>query len=207
MDSAQQLTEALAVREEMGAEGNEFVLAARKVSISSNEDYENAAEFLKSVAALEKKIKETFKPIKQSMDAAKKSVLAMEKEALGPPMEAKTELGIKMRAYTAEIEKKREAEAKRAEAAAKRDAKKMGVPQSTVPIQAPKTEIPKAKGVTHKTIWKFEITDPSKINPEYMTPDMTKIGKLVRAVGADAANSIGKGVRVYSEQTTATRVS
>ena len=58
-------------------------------------------------------------------------------------------------------------------------------------------EAPKVKGVATKTIWKFEITDVSQLPREYMTPDTTKIGSVVRATKGTLPIA---GVRIYSEE-------
>lgn len=61
-------------------------------------------------------------------------------------------------------------------------------------------EAPKVTGIATREVWKFEITDPSKINPQFLMPDEKKIGAQVRALKGDAAALIGPGVRVYSER-------
>lgn len=59
---------------------------------------------------------------------------------------------------------------------------------------------PKVSGVSTREVWKFEITDPSKINPEFMVPDEVKMRKLVLAMKGEASALLGAGVRVYSEK-------
>lgn len=61
-------------------------------------------------------------------------------------------------------------------------------------------EPPRVAGVATREAWKFEITDPSKINPQFLMPDEKKIGAQVRALKEDAAALIGPGVRVWSER-------
>lgn len=61
-------------------------------------------------------------------------------------------------------------------------------------------EPPKVSGIASREVWKFEITDPSKINPAFLIPDETKIRKQVQALKGDAAALIGPGVRVWSER-------
>lgn len=61
-------------------------------------------------------------------------------------------------------------------------------------------EAPKVAGVATREVWKYEITDASKINPQFLMPDEKKIGAQVRALRGDAAGLIGPGVRVWSER-------
>lgn len=113
-------------------------------------------------------------------------------------------------------EKRRKAEEEReagnVAAAAKLEAQAAGVEQraearadnllaraETVVAEPVKTAAPKVKGLSERKVWKFEITDASKIRPEFLTPDETKIGKQVRALGKDAAPLIGEGVRIWQE--------
>lgn len=65
---------------------------------------------------------------------------------------------------------------------------------------------PKVAGLSMRDTWKFEITDPSKINAAFLMPDEQKIRKQVAALKADAAAIIGPGVRIWSEKTAASGV-
>lgn len=76
------------------------------------------------------------------------------------------------------------------------------MPESA-PVQA-ESSIPKMKGVHTRKTWEFEIKDPSKINPQYMIPDMVKIRKQVRATGEDAAQFVG-GIKVWCKESVQTR--
>ena len=64
-------------------------------------------------------------------------------------------------------------------------------------------EAPKVAGIATREVWKFEITDPSKISPAFLMPDETKIRKQVAALKGDAAGLIGPGIRIWSERSLA----
>lgn len=64
-------------------------------------------------------------------------------------------------------------------------------------------EAPKVAGVASREVWRFEITDPSKINAAFLMPDEQKIRKQVAALKGDAASLIGPGVRIWSERSIA----
>lgn len=61
-------------------------------------------------------------------------------------------------------------------------------------------EAPKVDGLKTRDVWKFEITDASKINPLFLMPDEKKIAATVKALKGDAPGAIGAGVRVWSEK-------
>ena len=47
--------------------------------------------------------------------------------------------------------------------------------------------------------WCVEVVDVSKLPRTYMTPDLVKIGQLVRAMKGGAGELLGEGVRVWSK--------
>jgi hypothetical protein len=61
-------------------------------------------------------------------------------------------------------------------------------------------EAPKVSGVSMREVWKFEITNPAKVNPAFCVPDEVRIRKVVLAMKGDAASVLGEGVRVYVER-------
>lgn len=61
-----------------------------------------------------------------------------------------------------------------------------------------------AAGTSFREVWKYRIVDVSRIKPQWMEPDETKIGNTVRSMKADAADIIG-GIEVYSEKILASR--
>lgn len=61
-------------------------------------------------------------------------------------------------------------------------------------------EAPKVRGVATREVWRFEITDPAKVNPAFQMPDEQKIRKTVAALKGDAAAVVGPGVRIWSEK-------
>lgn len=67
---------------------------------------------------------------------------------------------------------------------------------------APVVEIesPLAGGTSIPTTWTFEITDPKRIKPSFMTPDLAKIGKAVRSMHHDAKELIGDGIKIIERR-------
>lgn len=62
-----------------------------------------------------------------------------------------------------------------------------------------------AAGVTLQKRWTFEIKDAKRVKPDYQMPDTVKIGKTVRALGLEAAELVGPGVRIFTETSVASR--
>jgi hypothetical protein len=59
-------------------------------------------------------------------------------------------------------------------------------------------ETPKVSGLSVRDNWVFEIVDESKVLIK--TPDLVKIGKLVKSLKADAQSLVGAGVRIWNEK-------
>ena len=66
-------------------------------------------------------------------------------------------------------------------------------------------EAPKVAGVSSRKAWKFEIVDASKVNPLFLMPDTVKIGRQVTALGRDAQDVVGEGVRIYEDTIVSSR--
>lgn len=64
------------------------------------------------------------------------------------------------------------------------------------PVAAP--EAPKAAGVSIRTRWAYRIVEELRIDRRYLMADEKKIGQLVRALGPDAAATVG-GIEVFPE--------
>ncbi len=67
---------------------------------------------------------------------------------------------------------------------------------------APVAPAPKVKGISTRKVWKFEIIDQAKIPNEYLQPNTTAIGGVVRAL---KGNTNIPGIRVYAEDTMSAR--
>lgn len=67
---------------------------------------------------------------------------------------------------------------------------------------APTVHAPKVKGVSTRKVWKFEIIDQGKIPREYLVPNTTAIGGVVRAL---KNNTNIPGIRVYAEDVVSAR--
>lgn len=201
-------------------ENTELVVQqATAITISDQETYEGAGVFLTGVLkpALQE-IERTFGPIVKTAHTAHREALAQRKRHEEPLKKAEKIVKQSMGGYVVEQRRiqaaeeaarqkaaREEAEARQLEeAAALEEAghieaaeEKLAAPAIPV-VATPAPEAPKAAGtsVTMKT--KYRIIDAGAIDRKYMQPDEKKIGQLVRAMGADAAELVG-GIEVYEE--------
>jgi hypothetical protein len=71
------------------------------------------------------------------------------------------------------------------------------------PVVIP-SSVPKIAGMSVRTTWKFRITVPAQIRAEYMVPDESTIGTIVRKMGKAAEKVVG-GIEVYPEEVSVRR--
>ncbi len=93
-----------------------------------------------------------------------------------------------------------DAKANRTESAAVEKSEALQIAASQVVAPTVQRAAPKVAGLRMVEVWKFEITDPTKINSPFMVPDEVKIRKQVQALRKDAAAIIGEGVRIWPDK-------
>lgn len=202
---------------------------AREIMVRSQEDLSLANAFLQDIKRLAAKITGTFDPQIAQAHSLHKSLLAQKRKFLDPLDEAERILKPKIADYLAEEDRKRlEAERARwrAEEEARRIAEKAVDRAQILDEKGEKTkadeiiekayskanailsaapevpEAPKVDGISLREVWKFEVVNAAAIPREYLVPDMTKIGRIVRAIKDQTSIP---GIRVWSEKTVATR--
>lgn len=65
-----------------------------------------------------------------------------------------------------------------------------------LPVMAPTAAVPQSAGSVIRQRWTFDVIDADKVEREYCEPSMTKIRKVVEALGDKARIS---GIRIYKE--------
>lgn len=182
---------------------------AKEMVISTDEEYEQAAEFGKQIKEKAKVVTDFFKPMKDSAHQAHKAICDREKTMLKPLQDAEKILKKSMTTYYQEKERKRqeleekirrEAEAERErkleEAAALEEAgKKEEAEAALMDAQVTETvaakamvvmDAPKAKGVSNSKDWEIESIDAEKVpinfaGMEIRPVDEKAIMRLIRA--------------------------
>jgi hypothetical protein len=210
----------MAVRdEEFIQQGQSLIEAAKQVTVSSQEEFEQAAEFGRKISGFIKNVEAFFAPLKKAAKAAHTGLCDREKEILKTPTEA--DAIVKRTANAWKMEQKRlydermAAEQKRIndEAAAKRlqeaqALKAKGDVIAAAKVQAAPIIVPEAQvestftkvaGTRNRTKWHFEITDSQLVPDRYWKIDESAIRADVQH-DKDKANI--PGVRVWSTEET-----
>lgn len=204
---------------ELTAQTDQLLELAEKYVVTTDAEYETAGTELTRVKAQQGKLEELRKSITRPMDAAKKAVMDLFR---GPEEKlARAEAGIKraLVGYQEEQDRKRredqaradeaarkereriEAQAARAAAAGKVEkAEALQVRASTVVAPVVQRSAPRVAGVQLRDVWKFEVTDESKVPRQYLSVDEGKIRKVVGALRGDSQI---EGVRVWCEKAVA----
>ena len=191
---------------------------ARAISVILDDDqYARAGEVLLRIKALRKQVNEAFDPIIKKTDEAHSEAIARKRKVEAPLVEAEGHLKPRIGVYIEEKERQRREEERALQEKAQKEAEdqqvreaedleRMGdkvgaqaviaVPVRAAPVVVPKS-IPKLQGVSTKVVWKFRISNQDNLPRDYMTPDLVKIGAVVRALKGAAQIP---GVEAYSEQ-------
>lgn len=76
---------------------------------------------------------------------------------------------------------------------------------SSVIAPIAQAQVASVAGVGFREVPEYEIIDPEQINKPFMSPDDTKIGKVVRSLGLDAVGVVGNGLKVTMKKILASR--
>jgi hypothetical protein len=194
---------------------------AEILTITDKPSYEQGCASLLSIKDMQKKLDETFDPIIQAAHKAHRAAIDQKKKFAEPLAAAEKVLKNRIATFLEAEEEKRKAEedrlrliAEKAEeerrlqeaiqAEADGDLDEAAAILDDEPAFVPPPFVPKTVetggGISMRKTWKFTIEDASKIPREYLTPDMVKIGGVVRAL-REAAKI--PGVRIYAEDSIA----
>ncbi len=206
-----------------------FAGLAHQITVTNEETLGIAKDYLQDLRTMVGKIEATFDPQITKAHALHKSLLTEKKKFYEPLMMAEKVVKRAVAFFYEEQDRRRaEAEKERqrieAEAIAKAnelEAEAVGaktdaerdkiINEAVTVLEAADTKgqqltagaaAPKIVGIAISDLWHFEIVDASLIPAEYLTPDLVKIGKVVRALKGDAKIP---GVRTYSEKAVASR--
>jgi len=200
---------------------------AKAVKVTDAETYTAAGSLWKAIGEMIKEVKDTFDPICEAQHLAHKKAVEKRAKYLDPLTAAQKSVKQLMSSYDLEQEKIRQAEQRRLEEiarkqaeeqalldaiAAEEEAKRNGAtkeeaaqesaaimeePIFVAPVVIPKA-VPKMQGgPVYRTVTKFRIVNEAIIPRQYLVPDMVKIGGVVRAL-KNQANI--PGIEVYEER-------
>jgi len=221
----------VAERAEIEDEVNPVVAAAQSLVVNDATSYTQAMELGKACSARIKLVEDKLGPAKRKTYEAYQEVMRVMNSFTVPLAAAKKLLSSRAYAWQkAEEDRKRkeaeearrladeEAEAKRkaeedarlaaaerlSDAGMKEQAEEMLETPIVVEVEEVAAPAPsvKVQGASIRENWQFEIEDVTRIPRLYMTPDLVKIGKLVKALKGETNID---GVRVYDAGTVAFR--
>lgn len=171
-------------------QASDIVGQAKSIVVKTDEDYEELAIMLLGVKALHTDITEHHEPMREATHAAYKKVLETRNRMTKPLEKAESILKDKGSDYLQSRSEKQEKIAERV--------KKGGRGQVT--------KAPRVPGVSSSQKWEYVVVDIKKMDPDYLIPDAKAISALVRELGPDAEEVVGKGA-IKVEQKTDMRAS
>lgn len=219
----------LPLEKQLEVNGQITVSTAARMQVSNQEQYNEAANFLRSIKEQAKKVKDYWSGPKSKAAAAHKDIVNREKSMLDPLTKAENIIKSAMKSYQEAVERARreaEEEARRrqqqeaerlfdqaaeAEASGDGQAAAVGLAMAEMvsDMQAPPSiESPTAQGISSRKTWKARVTDP-KLVPAYFN------GLELRTISTAALNNIAKmtkgtasipGVEFFEDSTISVRV-
>lgn len=203
------------------------------VRITSNEQYEEASEYVINVinTRLAKLDELCDSNIKRWFQGHREAI-ADKKRLAQPFIDAREAIDSARKAWVLESKRRQELEQRQLAASMTQAAEEQTALQAAemfeqgntaegdalleslssglvTPVSAPPpltVRTPKADGTSVRMLKKYRLLDPSKLSRDFLIPDDDKIGKLVRAVGKDAEEMVGKGaIQYYEEPSIASR--
>lgn len=222
METAMTLPDTKAIEKETSSLMNRV----EALKITDDASYQEACELLLIIKTKQKQIEPILEePVKLQHDAWKKT-RAWADRFLSPIDTMRQILARRIGEWDMKIREKRRREAEiaadEARVKAEKDraqeikkAQKLGDRETVsnlkaapvVPVAvAPKTPEPaKIAGVTTTYKWDFEVTDVNKLDRQFLQANDKAIRKLVDALGGNAQNVLGPGVRIFERPVTSGR--
>jgi hypothetical protein len=189
---------------------------AKAITVIDNESMTFADEMIKNIRLVRKEIEAVFSPIIKKAWEAHKEAKNQQSKAEAPLIAAEEWLRPQVKKYLSDQEtirlleenrlrleaqkaeeERRIAEAAQAEAEGRQEDAE-AILDTPAPIVMPTVEktVPKADMRLYRKVWKFRVINPDIIPKEYLTPDLIKIGGIVRALKGQCKIS---GIEVYEE--------
>lgn len=213
---------------EISVQANDLTKQVNALTIKNQESYEGAAELLRTVKALSKKLEDTRKSITSPLDVAKKAVMDLFRAPSDVLETAEKKIKASMISYANEQERIRQeqeaklrrdadekarkererlgARAEKAEASGKEDKaeelrEQAAQVQAVAPVLA--STVDKPQGISMKKNWKARIIDEKLIPRQFLCVDEKKLDQIAKATKGSMEVA---GVEFYSEDVLASRL-
>ena len=180
------------------------------LDITTNEQFEETGAFVQGIKSKQKEVKGHYEDKRVQTYEKYKAVTTEISSYIDPLVKAERIVKKKLGDYRTAMEKKRRDEEQRLlfEAQAMEEQRLLEDAEATGDdsildeplIVAPpvlETEVPKMKGISFTTVWRFDVVNVDDLPRKYMIIDVKKIQGVVNAL--KDASSI-PGIRVFSEQ-------
>jgi hypothetical protein len=206
---------------EVAEQAQLLAAVGERYSVATAEEFTVAGDELRRIKAAQKRLDEVRKGITRPIDAAKKAILDLFREPEAKLAAAESGVKRAMLRFQAEQDRLRQEDQRKADEAARKErerleaqaaraaaagkiekAEALEVRAATVSAPVIHREAPKVAGLSTREVWRYEIVDATALPREYLTPDTTKIGKVVQALRGDTTIP---GVRVFAERQLAAR--
>lgn len=166
------------------------------MEIATDDQYEEAGEFLNKISATEKIVKNYYEPDRKTTYDMYQAVMDDIKRFTKPLDKAKSATKKMMQDYLRKKDQEAEKARQAALTAAQESTDAGGPPPAPPEVDY---QQPKAAGTATYDHWMFEITDISKVKPEFLIVDERKISALVSEMHEMAADIVG-GIKVTKEK-------
>lgn len=209
---------------ELRQETTVVLAEAKALTVTDAHTYGLAAERVKGLKSLTKKVSDWFEPLVTAAHRAHKELTSRRGDTLKPIEAECARLTREMSAWKTKEDRKAREEAARLareqqaleqrvqlEVAATLEAQGMAAEAAAVVEQAiamPAPVVPVAptapvvEGISYRTTWKHQVIDPALVPREYLVIDESKIAAVVRATKGTLQIP---GVRIYPEQSAIVR--
>lgn len=193
-----------------------LVARAAALKIRTQDNYEEAAGWLKSIKGFLKAIEDARTRITKPINESLREVNAQAKEAAAPFLESESKIKRAMIGYSDEQDRLQREEQRRVNEAAVKEQQRLQAiadrasdkgqfgkaeqfEERAAAVVAPvvQTAAPKVGGISIPKVWTFEITDEDLIPREYLLVDETRIRRVVTALKGDTKIP---GVRVFEQK-------
>jgi hypothetical protein len=203
---------------ELRAETAVVLTEAKALTVTDVHTYGLAAERVKGLKSLQKKVTDWFEPLVTAAHRAHKELTSRRGETLKPIEAECARLTREMSTWKAEEDRRAREEAARLareqqaleqrvqlEVAAALESQGLNaeaeaVVEQAIAMPAPMVPVipvtPDVQGITYRTTWKHQVVDAALVPREYLVIDEQKIAAVVRATKGTLQIP---GVRIYSE--------
>lgn len=215
--------------ETLTRQSDALCVQTKALKVMDGESFTEAAELARALGAVVNDFDTIIHPYTEMAHKLHKALVSAEKQYRGNAEGSRDALKRALGAYTLEQERiRREEERRLAEelrrqqdAEAQAEAERLAAEgdmagaeavieqavNTPPPVVVAPSTVPKVSGVVSRGTWKWRLKNKSRLKQEFLMPDDTAIGQVVRAMKSKAPTIVGEGsIEVYEDRSVAVRV-